>query len=219
MANKNNGFGKGTFSHIRQELRNDIINAPESKPELRKEMARVFQVANRRIQNIEKRGEFSPAVIALGKGDITKFSKFSMSGNSWVELKKEYVKAVTFLRQPTSTATGVREYTNHIKKAYDLTDEEYTLVSDNLNNKLQSVADSNFVERYLMRYKDYTGELQSEAKSISHQLESDSKLLIDSLDEEIDSTLYNVAKNDFDSLSLKQAENVIDQFLNLDDFW
>lgn len=216
---KNNGFSSNTFHHIRQELRNDIINAPENKPNLRKEIARVFQVANRRIQNIEKRGEFSPAVISLGKGDITGFSKFSLSGKSWVELKKEYTKAVTFLRQPTSTASGTREYTNHIKKAYDLSDDEYNLVSDNLNNKLQSVSDSDFVERYLMRYKDFTGELQAEAKSISHQLESDSKLLIDSLQDEVNSTIQDVVRNDLDNLPRKQAENVIDQLLDLDDFW
>lgn len=179
------GFGKGAFRHLKQEMRNDILNASKESPEMRKEIRRVFQVANRRIQNIEKRGEFSPAVISLGKGDITNFSKFSVNGKSWFELKNEYVKAITFLRQPTSTATGVAQYTKHIRDSYDLTKEEYSLISDNLNDKLTSIQDSDYVERYLMRYKDFTGELKSEAKSISDQLEKESFDLLQELNNEL----------------------------------
>lgn len=175
-------FSSGTFSHLKQIIRKDVINSPKDLPEFRKEIARVFQMANRRIQNIEKRGEFSPAVISLGKGDITAYSKFAMSGNSWVELKKEYSKAMTFLQQPTSTATGTHQYNEHLRKTYDLTKKDYDLISDNLHKKLQSISDSDYVERYLMRYKDFTGDLESSAKDISSQLESDAVKMVDHIE-------------------------------------
>lgn len=197
-------FGKGAFRHLRQEIKSDIINSSRTAPELRKEIARVFQVANRRIQNIEKKGEFSPAVVSLGKGDITEFSKFSMSGKDWVELKTEYMKAITFLRQPTSTATGVGQYTKHLRDSYNLTKEEYSLISDNLNNKLQSIQDSDYVERYLMRYKDFTGELKSEAKSVSDQIERESFEMLAELDSEIVLAAKDVLVDFANSLVIKR---------------
>lgn len=220
MAKKMKGFSSATFKHLKQELKNDIINAPEQMPEFKKEIARVFQVANRRIQNIEKKGEFSPAVVSLGKGDISSYTKFSMKATSWTELKKEYIKAVTFLRQPTSTASGTGQYTKHIKDAYDLSDDDYNLISDSLNKKLMSVSDSDYVERYLMRYKDFTGELQSEARSVSHQLETDAERLISELDDQIvDSAIEALSESE--RLNQQQIKNVIDTFddLGLSGYW
>jgi hypothetical protein len=46
----------------RLKLKREILQAVESSPEMRKEIARVFQMANRRIQNIEQSGQLSPAV-------------------------------------------------------------------------------------------------------------------------------------------------------------
>ena len=74
----------------------DILQSLKSSPALRAEIRRVFQMANRRIQNIESKELVSPAVMALNKGDIQGFTKFSMKG-SWEELKAEYGKAVSFL--------------------------------------------------------------------------------------------------------------------------
>ena len=179
-------FNDRLFKYLNHSLRQDILTAPKSMPNLRKEISRVFQVANRRIQNIEKKGEFSPAVVALNKGDIKGYTKFSMQATSWTELKKEYTKAITFLQQPTSTATGTGQYNNFIKQKYDLTEDEYKLISDNYLEKLTSVSDINFVERYLMRYKDFTGDIETEARSVSEQLERDAVLLTDALQNEID---------------------------------
>ena len=35
------------------------------------------------------------------------------------------------------------------------------------------MSDTDFVERYLMRYKDFTGEMEMEAKSLADMIESD----------------------------------------------
>lgn len=180
-------YTKKVFSATKKaELKKEIIDSYESNPELRKEIRRVFHQANRRIQNVESKGLLSPAVKALNKGDVERFSKFAVGELSWEELKREYAKAVAFLRQPTSTASGTSQYNEHIKSAYGLTDKEFSLMADRINDKLQSISDSDFVEKYLMRYKDFTGDLESEAADVSSQIESDAVSLENALDRDIE---------------------------------
>lgn len=187
MANKNPiGFSKRTFrASSNVHIKKDVITAIEQSPELRKEIAKVFQQANRRIQNVEKSGIVSPAVVALNKGDIKGFTKFSMK-HSWDELKIEYSKAISFLQQPTSTASGTKEYSRHLKKTYNLTDEEFSIMQNNLVGKIASVSDQKFLEQYLMQYKDFTGELEQESKDVSDQIESDAIKIADSVQRNID---------------------------------
>ena len=192
MAKKNQiGFSKRTFSASSNvHIKEDVINAIESSPELRKEIARVFQQANRRIQNVENSGIVSPAVIALNKGDIKGFAKFSMK-HDWNDLKIEYSKAVSFLQQPTSTASGTREYSNHLKKSYDLNDKEFKLMQDKLMGKIASVSDERFLEQYLMQYKDFTGELEQESRDVSDQIEDDAVRIENALDDAIDQIAHS----------------------------
>ena len=179
-------FTKSVFGATqRAKIKKEILQAVESSPEYRKEIARVFQMANRRIQNIEQSGQLSPAVQALNKGDIKGFTKFSMRGD-WNTLKIEYGKAISFLRQPTSTAQGARQYGQHLQRMYDLTPDEYNLMARNLQGKLNSVSDSDFVERYLMRYKDFTGEMEQSASDISTQIESEAQSISRAIDAEIE---------------------------------
>ena len=181
------GFSARTFGFTKAQIKQDIIEATKSSPQFRAEIRRVFQQANRRIQNIESKGLVSPAVMALNKGDIKGFTKFSMR-HDWEDLKAEYAKAVGFLRQPTSTATGVREYNRHLQEAYDLTEDEFNLMADKIQDKFLSVSDDNFVEQYLMRYKDFTGELETEAQDVSDQIETDAARLQAALEQEVDQT-------------------------------
>lgn len=176
----------------RAKIKKEILQAVESSPEYRKEIARVFQMANRRIQNIEQSGQLSPAVQALNKGDIQGFTKFSMKGD-WNTLKIEYGKAISFLRQPTSTAQGARQYGQHMQRMYDLTPDEYNLMARNLQGKLNSVSDSDFVERYLMRYKDFTGEMEQSASDISTQIESEAQSISRAIDAEIERQANEIA--------------------------
>lgn len=180
------GFTNKTFALTsRVQLDKQILTAVESRGYLRKEIARVFQQANRRIQNVEKLGIVSPAVVALNKGNIKGFTKFSMR-HSWEDLKIEYSKAVSFLRQPTSTATGTKEYSEHLKKAYDLDDKSFALMQDKLMGKIASVSDERFLEQYLMQYKDFTGELEQESKDVSDQIEDDAVKIENALDDALE---------------------------------
>lgn len=186
-------FTKSVFGATqRAKIKKEILQAVESSPEYRKEIARVFQMANRRIQNIEQSGQLSPAVQALNKGDIKGFTKFSMKGD-WNTIKIEYGKAISFLRQPTSTAQGARQYGQHLQRMYDLTPDEYNLMARNLQGKLNSVSDSDFVERYLMRYKDFTGEMEQSASDISTQIESEAQSISRAIDAEIERQANEVA--------------------------
>jgi len=186
-------FTKSVFGATqRAKIKKEILQAVESSPEYRKEIARVFQMANRRIQNIEQSGKLSPAVQALNKGDVKGFTKFSMKGD-WNTLKIEYGKAISFLRQPTSTAQGARQYGQHLQRMYDLTPDEYNLMARNLQGKLNSVSDSDFVERYLMRYKDFTGEMEQSASDISTQIESEAQSISRAIDAEIERQANEVA--------------------------
>lgn len=186
-------FTKSVFGATqRTKIKKEILQAVESSPEYKKEIARVFQMANRRIQNIEASGQLSPAVQALNKGDIQGFTKFSMRGD-WNTLKIEYGKAISFLRQPTSTAQGARQYGQYLQRMYDMTPDEYNLMARNLQGKLSSVSDSDFVERYLMRYKDFTGEMEQSAQDISTQIESEAESVSRAIDAEIERKANEVA--------------------------
>lgn len=173
-------------------IKKEILQAVESSPRYRKEIARVFQMANRRIQNIEATGLLSPSIQALHKGDIKGYTKFSMKGD-WTTLKVEYGKAISFLKQPTSTARGARQYGKHLQQVYGLTPDEYNLMSRNLLGKLNSISESDFVERYLMRYKDFTGEMEQSAADISTQIESDAESLSRAIDDEIERNVADAA--------------------------
>lgn len=188
------GFSVKTFGFTSKvQIKQEVISALQSSPELRAEIRRVFQMANRRIQNIENADMVSPAVTALNKGDVKGFTKFSMRMD-WEDLKIEYGRAVSFLQQPTSTVTGTREYRDFLKQKYDLTEDEYKLMEGDLVGKIASVSDERFLEQYLMQYKDFTGELETEAKDVSDQIESDARVLADSLQRDIEKQAEEVAQ-------------------------
>lgn len=209
----NDIFSSKTFRNKKVELRQDIMNSTESNPTLRKEIARVFQMANRRIQNIENAGLMSPAVEALGKQGIERYTKFSMRMESWTALKMEYAKAVAFLRQPTSTATGTREYNNYLKATYNLTDQEFNYMIKYLQDKLTSMSDTDFVERYLMRYKDFTGEMEMEAQSLSSMMESDAVSIERALQANVEKAVDDVV----DTIDWDKAFKLEDEASRLED--
>lgn len=201
-------FRPSVYKSLKQKVKKEVLQAEKADKTIREEIRKTFQRANRRIQNIESKGLISPAVQALHKDNIKGFTKFSMK-QDFDSLKVEYAKAVEFLRQPTSTATGTRDYNKHLMKAYDLTEDEFNLMAQKLNDKLTSVDDNEFVEQYLMRYKDFTGELEQTASDISTQIESEAQ----SLAKAVDDTLEETAEKVSDKVS-KDVENLENIFKN-----
>lgn len=205
-------YHKQVYGYIKQEIKPEILQAEKSDPQLRKEISRVFQQANRRIQNIESKGLISPAIKAIGKSDIQGFTKFSMR-QDWESLKVEYAKAISFLRQPTSTATGTRDYNRHLMQTYDLTEKEFGLMAQKLNDKLTSVSDDEFVERYLMRYKDFTGELEQTAQDVSTQIESEAKSIANAIDKGLEKQAEKISSEVADNAAT-QIDNVLNDILD-----
>lgn len=94
-----------------------LLNFQQGTPELKKQMNKIFQRANRRIQNIQNAGLASPAVKAViaerGAKEYTYFSGAGLNPTNttdWDMLRYEYGRALAFLNNPTSSATGARQY-------------------------------------------------------------------------------------------------------------
>ena len=100
----------------------DLVGVAKGTPELKKQMMKTFQKANRRIQNVKNAGLSSPAVQQLiserGERGYTYFSGANLNPRNeidWEQLKYEYGRAISFLNNPTSSARGARQYINYYK--------------------------------------------------------------------------------------------------------
>ena len=100
----------------------DLVGVAKGTGELKKQMMKTFQKANRRIQNVRNAGLSSPAVQQLiserGERGYTYFSGAKLDPRNptdWEQLKYEYGRAISFLNNPTSSATGARQYINYYK--------------------------------------------------------------------------------------------------------
>lgn len=99
-----------------------LVGVKKGTGDIKKQMLKTFQKANRRIQNVRKAGLSSPAVQQLiserGERGYTYFSGAKldpMNPTDWEQLKYEYGRAISFLNNPTSSATGARQYINYYK--------------------------------------------------------------------------------------------------------
>lgn len=188
---------------LKNKLEKDIIQAAESSPALRREIRRVFQMANRRIQNIEKAGVFSPAVAALGKGDVKGYSKFSVkgfgeTGSGWQALKKEYAKAISFLNQPTSTASGAKQFEAQVKKEMGIDDELWKGVRDSILGNYNSVSSDLLLA---LPYSDFMQEVYSRAAaSASTQMEQEARANEAAAQAEIDNLAKKLAQDTVDGI-------------------
>lgn len=196
-------YNSSVARSLKTKLEKDIIKAAESSPALRQEIRRVFQMANRRIQNIEKSGVFSPAVAALGKGDVKGYSKFSVkgfgnSGSSWQALKKEYAKAVSFLNQPTSTASGAKQFEAQVKKEMGLEENLWKGIRDSILGNYNSVSSDLL---FALPYSDFMQEVYSRAASASStQMEQEARANEAAAQAEIDNLAKKLAQETVDGI-------------------
>lgn len=196
MVKMNIEYTSSVTKQVKNKLKKDIINAIEGSPEMRKEIRKVFQQANRRIQNVEKAGVFSPAVAALGKGEVKGYSKFSVKGfgnegASWQALKREYAKAVSFLNQPTSSATGAKQFEAQVKKEMNITDDLWSNIRETILEGYNSVSDELLLA---LPYSDFMQEVYSRAAdSSSTQMERDAVEAAEAIQKNINDTAEQAA--------------------------
>ena len=108
----------------------DLVGVKSGTPDLKKQMMKTFQKANRRIQNVRNAGLSSPAVQQLiserGERGYTYFSGAKLDPRNptdWEQLKYEYGRAISFLNNPTSSARGARQYINYYKNEFGVSFE------------------------------------------------------------------------------------------------
>lgn len=200
---------KVTKNFSKEKARKDIINAIEGNAEMRKEMRRVFQVANRRIQNIEQGGYYSPALASLGKSGVKGYSKFSVkgfgnTGSDWNTLLKEYTKAINFLNSPTSTATGAKEFELQVKQKFNVPDDIWSYVKADViggttsmsDEMLQKLPYSQLVEgAYDSAYRSVSSQIEKGALELAKGIQSDINRTADQLANSVDEALDDLIKN------------------------
>lgn len=175
-----------------------VLDATAGSKKVKSEIRRVFQIANRRIQNIEQGDYFSPAVASLGKGDIDRFSKFGMRGKDFKTLKKEYAKAVSFLQQPTSTATGARQFAEQVKSQLNVPDGVWDEARETLINNYDAVT-TDLIET--LPYKKLVQEMYAETTDdVSDMIERDAKDLADELTRKVEEVAKGDRKSAIDDL-------------------
>lgn len=180
-------FSKTTLKSARQFKLNFKLLENDIRGEVRKEIQRVFHAANRRIENIEKSGVYSPAYQTLKGGfddrqNMAKFAKFSMQGMSDADIKIQYAQAISFLQQPTSTASGARTYEKNIKETSGLNDWQFDAAKRVLMDDNATAAQSNFVRKYFDKYKDMVDTFQNAVKDVADQMEDDAQKVANSVE-------------------------------------
>lgn len=200
---------KVTKNFSKEKARKDIINAIEGNAEMRKEMRRVFQVANRRIQNIEQGGYYSPALASLGKSGVKGYSKFSVkgfgnTGSDWKTLLKEYTKAINFLNSPTSTATGAKEFELQVKQKFNVPDDLWDYVKADViggttsmsDEMLQKLPYSQLVEgAYDSAYRSVSSQIEKGALELAKGIQSDINRTAEQMANSVDEALDDLIKN------------------------
>lgn len=206
------GYSNRTFGFTGgYHLDANLMALQVSDTKARQEMLRVFQVANRRIQNINASGLPSPAVQSIGADGADSYSFFHASPN-WGEMQSQYARAISFLNQPTSTLTGTKEYLQNIITANGLTEKDFQYIIDYMQGKSLDSRTYDYVDRYLMNYKDFTGDFEQAVSDVSDMLESDAERLTNALEQQtrdaVDTSQEMIAQQEYQTANelIRQAE-------------
>ena len=168
-----NIFSKSVTSSLNNTELQLLLNFQEGTNELKKQMNKVFQRANRRIQNIQKAGLASPAVKAViaerGKKDYTYFSSKGLNPKNttdWDLLRYEYGRALAFLNNPTSSATGARQYIRYQANRLNIPFESA--------NKIVDIATDPTIDEYgnvnIFSYGEILDDFKSDVEQIGDKI-------------------------------------------------
>lgn len=103
------------FSKRTRKLTQNKYRKVDTDKQLRKEVNRVFSMANKRIKRIDDSKKSSQAIGLLKQRGI---EKFSSRGKSITDLREQYNYAMSFLNNPTSTLSGIKEYNKYYAEKY-----------------------------------------------------------------------------------------------------
>lgn len=210
MATATITFSARVYKSTAQQLNREILKSATGSPEMRKEMNRVFQQANRRIQNITKSGVVSPAVEGLKKAGRNvkgggEFSTvFTIAGTdlsnpqAWERAKNEYGEAMAFLNQTTSTATGAKEYNRALAAQHGLTEEQMETVqkaiysNETLSNEVMANGE---------KYRAYVDDVVSGITDAANEISADADAFAEQLQAQIEAQAAKVTNQTMDLLN------------------
>ena len=196
---------KSTDRQFKEEIKDAILGNADFKKEINK----ILQQANRRIQNIEKANLASPALKAVyaERGKKNSFTYFSTRGlnpqnsTDWEMMKYEYGRALAFLNNPTSTATGARQYIKFQAKELNIPFESA--------NKIVDLATSPNIDDYgnvnIFSYHEILDRFKNDVFSTGRDIEQNGKEYAKQLEEVLQDAI-NKIDND--------ADNLVDRFIN-----
>lgn len=168
-----NIFSKSVTSNLDNTELQLLLNFQEGTAELKNKMNKIFQRANRRIQNIRKAGLASPAVKAViaerGTKDYTYFSGRGLNPRNttdWDLLRYEYGRALAFLNNPTSSATGARQYIKYQANRLNIPFESA--------NKIVDIATNPTIDEYgnvnIFSYGDILDDFKADVEKIGDEI-------------------------------------------------
>ncbi len=207
MSRENgNIFSISVIKQSKKEFREDIKDAFKGSSELKKEIQKTLQQANRRIQNIEKARLASPALKAVyaERGANKGYSVFSISRlnpdnpNDWELMKYEYGRALAFLNNPTSTATGARQYIKY--QAERLNDIPFESA-----NKIVDLATNPQIDQYgnvnIFHYQNILDNLKSDLIETESDYAKDSNEYAKELESKLQQAIDETTNKLYDQLS------------------
>lgn len=171
--NMSNIFSKSVTTNLDDTEMKLLLYFQEGTNELKKKMNKVFQRANRRIQNVQKAGLASPAVKAViaerGTKDYTYFSGRGLNPTNttdWDLLRYEYGRALAFLNNPTSSATGARQYIRYQAERLNIPFESA--------NKIVDIATNPTIDEYgnvnIFSYGDILDDFKADVEKIGDEI-------------------------------------------------
>ena len=199
-------FSKSVIKAINKPFSEMIRAAALGSPELKREINKTLQQANRRIQNIQKAGLASPAVKAIiaekGKKDYTYFSIANLDLTNyidWEQAKYEYGRALSFLNNPTSTATGARQYITYQARELNI-----PFMSA---NKIVDLATSPSIDEYgnvnIFSYGTVLERFKSDVSIVKDSMKENAEELAQELESKLQAEINRLANS---------GENFLDRF-------
>ena len=207
-----NIFSKSVTTNLDDTEMKFLLNFQEGTAELKKRMNKVFQRANRRIQNIKKAGLASPAVKAViaerGEKDYTYFSGRGLNPTNttdWDLLRYEYGRALAFLNNPTSSATGARQYIKYQANRLNIPFESA--------NKIVDIATNPTIDEYgnvnIFSYGDILDDFKADVEKIGDEIGTNAVDYVQNLEEYL--------LNSWNRKRSADGSGLLDRFIGGDD--
>ena len=192
-------FSSSVIKAINKPFSEMIKAAALGSPALKREINKTLQQANRRIQNIQKAGLASPAVKAViaekGKKNYTYFSIANLDLTNyidWEQAKYEYGRALSFLNNPTSTATGARQYISY--QARELNNIPFMSA-----NKIVDLATSPTIDEYgnvnIFSYGSLLERFKSDVSIVKDSMKENAEELAEELESKIQAEINRLANS------------------------